>query len=92
MEEHKPRNAFDIPVVFYFEAGNTHTGCRGALRYRVQPKDGRLWTEAWGEHICYELAKERGIITGAADFPISAEGFQEMLAFLQTQYDALLNP
>ncbi len=87
MEEHKPRNAFDIPAVFYFEVGNTHTGSRGSLRYRVKPGDGKLLTEAWHEDVCYEIAKERGIITAAGEFPVSEEGFQQMLAFLQGEYE-----
>ena len=40
MEEHKPRNQFDIPAVFYFEVGNTHSGSRDHLRYQVKPEDG----------------------------------------------------
>ncbi len=87
MEEHKPRNAFDIPAVFYFEVGNTHTGSRGQLRYRIQPKDGCLITEVWKQDLCYELAKERGLITAEDSFPVTAEGFQQMLAFLQMHYD-----
>ena len=88
MEEHMPRNAFDIPAVFYFEAGNIHTGSRGPLRYRVQPKDGSLITETWQQDICYELAKERGIMTASDSFPVTKEGFQQMLDFLQKNYDA----
>ncbi|MBQ8920609.1 MAG: hypothetical protein IJ060_00405 [Oscillospiraceae bacterium] len=87
MEEHMPRNAFDIPAVFYFEVGNIHTGSRGALRYRILPKDGSLITEAWREDICYELAKERGVIEATESFPVSKEGFQQMLDFLQNLYD-----
>ena len=87
MEEHQPRNAFDIPKVFYFESGNTHTGSRGTLRYRVEPSDGILHIAVWREDICYELALERGIVTGEAEFPVSEEGFQQMLDHLQAEYE-----
>ena len=87
MEEHQPRNAFDIPAVPYFEFGNTHTGSRGHLRYRVEPAEGQLHIEVWRQDICYELAKERGIIDGSAEYPVSAEGFRQMLDFLQAEYD-----
>ena len=35
MEEHQPRNAFDITKTFYFISGNVHTGSRGKMRYRI---------------------------------------------------------
>lgn len=87
MEEHKPRNAFDIPKVFYFEAGNTHTGSRDHLRYRVEPADGILHVEVWRQDLCYEVVQERGGIEGSAEFPVSGEGFEQMLTFLQSEYD-----
>lgn len=87
MEEHQPRNAFDIPKVFYFESGNVHTGSRGKLRYRVDPADSILHIAVWREDICYELAEERGIIGHTAEYPVSEEGFQQMLDFLQTEYE-----
>ena len=87
MEEHKPRNAFDIPKTFYFESGNTHTGSRGKLRYRVEPADGMLHIAAWREDICYELAQERGRIAAVAEYPVSDEGFAQMLEFLQQEYE-----
>ena len=85
MEEHKPRNAFDIPKTFYFQSGNTHTGSRGRLRYRVEPADGVLHIAVWRQDICYELAQERGIIAAAAEYPVSEEGFQQ--DFLQQEYE-----
>jgi hypothetical protein len=87
MEEHQPRNAFDIPKVFYFEADNTHTGSRKHLRYRVEPKDGLLHIAVWRQDICYEIAEERGAIEGTAEYPVSEEGFQQMLDYLQAEFD-----
>lgn len=87
MEEHQPRNAFDIPKVFYFEAGNVHTGSRGHLRYRVEPSEGLLKIVVWREDICFELAQERGLTAQTAEYPVSEEGFQQMLDFLQNEYE-----
>ena len=87
MEEHKPRNAFDIPKVFYFKAGNIHTGSREGLRYRVEPADGILHVEVWRQDLCYEVMQERGGTEGSAEFPVSEEGFDQMLAYLQSEYD-----
>ena len=87
MEEHQPRNAFDIPKTFYFISGNTHTGSRGRLRYRVEPADGLLKTEVWRADVCYEIACEKELIAARGEFPVSDEGFEQMLAFLQAEYD-----
>ena len=87
MEEHKPRNVFDIPKLFYFEAGNVHTGSRGPLRYRVDPADKQLKIETWHKDLCYELVLEE--LDSAATVPLTEEGFQQMLDFLQGEYDKL---
>lgn len=87
METHEPRNAFDIPKPFYFEAGNIHTGSRKQLRYRIEPTDGLLHTEIWRQDLCYELIKEQNAIEGNADFPLSEDGFQQMIDYLQAEFD-----
>ncbi|MBR5371164.1 MAG: hypothetical protein IK130_03010 [Oscillospiraceae bacterium] len=90
MVEHQPRNAFDIPKVFYFKSGNVHTGSRGKLRYRVDPADGILHIAVWHEDIRYELAAERELILGTAEYEVSEEGFQQMLDYLQQEYEKTL--
>ena len=92
MEEHQPRNAFDIPKVFYFEVGNIHTGSRKHLRYRVEPSEGMLHIAVWRQDICFEIAEERGIIEATAEYPVSEEGFQQMLDLLQAEYDKPIQP
>ena len=87
MQEHQPRNAFDIPKLFYFQSKNTHTGSRGRLRYIVVPADGQLNISVWRQDLCYEIVRDRGEIEGEAQFPISEEGFEQMLTYLQTEYD-----
>ncbi len=87
MQEHMPRNAFDIPKVFYFHAGNIHTGSRGNLRYRVAPSEGVLHIEVWRQDLCYEVISANGGTEGSAEFPISEEGFAQMLDYLQAEYD-----
>lgn len=89
MEEHEPRNAFDIPKVFYFQVGNIHTGSKGPLRYRVEPADGLLKVDTWSEDLCYEIIREREKILAHEEFPVSEPGFDEMIDFLQVQYDQL---
>lgn len=87
MEEHQPRNAFDIPKLFYFESKNTHTGSRGKLRYIIVPEGGQLQVSVWRQDLCYEIVRDRGGIEGEAQFPLTEEGFEQMIAYLQTEYD-----
>ena len=92
MEEHQPRNAFDIPKVFYFEVGNVHSGSRKHLRYRVDPADGILHIDVWRQDLCFELVQERGELEGHAEYPVTEEGFQQMLDYLQAEFEKPLPP
>ena len=87
MEEHQPRNAFDIPKTFYFISGNVHTGSRGPMRYRIEPADGQMKAEVWWEDVCYEIARDKGCIKAEASFPVSDEGFEQMLLYLEKEYE-----
>ncbi len=84
MTEHQPRNAFDIPKLFYFEAKNVHTGSRGKLRYRVCPEGGELLVAVWRQDLCYELVMDQ--LEGENSFPLTEEGFDAMLAWLEEEY------
>ena len=87
MEEHQPRNAFDIPKVFYFKVGNIHSGSRKHLRYRVAPSDGVLHIEVRRQDLRHAIVTERGQIEGSAEYPVSEEGFEQMLAYLQAEFE-----
>lgn len=75
-------NDFDIPRPFYFQSGNTFTGSRKNLNYKIVPKDDIFHVSVWHGFICSELAE----IQDSAEFPISEEGFQNMLQWLETCY------
>lgn len=87
MTEHQPRNAFDIPKLFYFQAGNLHTGSKKALRYRICPKENTLQVAIWHTDLCYELAAQQ--LADEAAFPLTEDGFEEMLTWLTAAYEAL---
>ncbi len=87
MTEHQPRNAFDIPKLFYFQAGNIHTGSRKALRYRICPKEDTLQVEIWDTDLCYELAIQQ--LKDTAVFSLTEDGFEEMLKWLTAAYEAM---
>ncbi len=85
MTEHQPRNAFDIPKLFYFQAKNVHSGSRGKMRYRICPEGDELLVAVWRKDLCYELVMDE--IEGENTFPLSEEGFQAMLDWLTEEYN-----
>ncbi len=84
MTEHQPRNAFDIPKLFYFQAKNVHSGSRGKMRYRICPENDMLTVAVWRKDLCYELVADA--IEGEQTFPLSEEGFQAMLDWLAAEF------
>ncbi len=84
MTEHPPRNEFDIPKLFYFEAKNVHSGSRGKLRYRVCPEEDRLLVAVWRQDLCYELVMDQ--LEGENAFPLTEEGFDAMITWLAAEY------
>lgn len=76
------RNQFDLPEVFYFESKNCYTGSKGKLRFRIDVKDGQLICAVWRKDICFELAE----IEDTAEFPLSAEGYDGMIAYLDRAF------
>ncbi len=77
----KPNN-FDIPRPFYFESGNIFTGSRGNLNFKIIPKDSIFHVSIWHGFICSDLTE----MEDSAEFPLSDEGFQNMLDWLETHY------
>ncbi len=74
-------NAFDIPRIYYFESKNPFTGSRGNFNFKVVP-DGELKVTTWHGFLNSELAE----IEHEASFPLTAEGHDEMLRWLEEMY------
>ena len=51
-----------------------------------------LHIAVWRQDICFEIAEERGVIEATAEYPVSEEGFQQMLDFLQAEFDKPVQP
>lgn len=79
----KPNN-FDIPRVFYFKSQNIFTGSRKELNFRIVPNDETLEVCTWHGFICHDLAE----IEQQQTFPLSDEGYEQMLSWLEEQYQA----
>ncbi|MBR3629353.1 MAG: hypothetical protein IKN55_02640 [Oscillospiraceae bacterium] len=77
-------NEFDIPRIYYFESKNIFTGSRKDFNFRIVPEEGELRVTIWHGFICSELAEPEG----SSSFPLSAEGHEQMLAWLKEQYNS----
>ncbi len=77
----KEKNQFDLPDLFYFEAKNTYTGSKKALRFRIDVKGG-MHVAVWRTKLCFALSE----MEEEADFPLDTDGYRAMLAWLDDAY------
>lgn len=76
---------FDIRRLEFYQNRNTFTGSCDRFRYRIQPEEAFLRVCYWRENVCYELANK---VTDA-EFPLTEEGFQQMIDWLEQQYQSI---
>ena len=80
---------FDMRKLIFFQEGNDFAGSRTEgshlLRYRVKPdkENQLLWAWCWKEDTCFERAGERA----EKDFPLSEEGMEGLLAWLEKNWE-----
>lgn len=82
-----------VPTLHTFAMKNTFTGSVGLLRFRIQPKvemktpkevdfeASSIFVEYWHGLYCYEKSE----MEGQATFPMTEEGRQELIAWLQSK-------
>lgn len=75
-------NQFDIPNLYYFEAGNYFTGSRKKLNFRIDTEGDMMKVITWHGFI----SSERCTPEVSAEFPITSEGHQHMLDWLEDIY------
>jgi len=87
-------NELFLPTLHTFAMGNIYTGSKGLFRFRAEPqivkKEGTkevdmdqsaIHAEYWHGLFCYEKSQMEGEKT----FPMSEEGRQQMLAWLESK-------
>lgn len=84
-------NVYEIQVMDYFNSGNIFTGSRNGMRYKVepfQPEDAEktFLVTIWPEPLCFEKTPDYQKVT--KQFPFNEEGRQELLAYLEENYQA----
>lgn len=75
-------NDFDVPGIYYFESKNIFSGSRGDFNFRIVPEEGELCVTIWHGFICSDKAE----IEAENRFPVTVEGHQQMLAWLEEMF------
>ena len=87
---------FFLPNLLSFTNGNTYLGSFLGLRFRVKPT-----TEGEGDEakevlacLCWygEYCLEESQVAAEASFPLSAEGHEQVIDWLEEQYLAMPKP
>ena len=79
MRKNPASEVYDIPQYTYFEFGNTFTGSYGKLSYKIIPGEN-FTVQIWHSRLCSELAD----IEEEQTYPMTEDGFHEMLRWLET--------
>lgn len=84
-----------LPTLHTFAMDNIFTGSMGLFRFRIAPQivkvnqkevnleESSMLAEFWHGPFCYEKSR----MEGAKTFPMSQEGREQMLQWLQQQAD-----
>lgn len=74
---------FDIPRLYYFESKNVFTGSKNqTFNYKITPGE-TIKVQIWHGMICSEKAE----IEIEKEFSLDQTGFDEMISWLEEQYD-----
>ncbi len=72
-------NNFDIPNLYYFEAGNYFTGSRKKLNFRIDSDGKTMQVFTWHGFLCSDLCEKEE----TNSFPVTADGHKAMLEWLE---------
>ncbi|MDO5602237.1 MAG: GNAT family acetyltransferase [Oscillospiraceae bacterium] len=78
-------NVYEIQAMDFFKSGNSFTGSRNGLRYKVEPwqkEEGEkcFLVTLWPEPLCFEKTPDHQKET--AVFPFTAEGREQVIGYL----------
>lgn len=84
----------ELQKFHYFDEGNTYVGQKTKdpgqgtlLRYLIKPdkENALLLAYSWTEDLCFERAHEKQ----ERQYPLSEEGLEQAVEWLESQYSAL---
>lgn len=73
---------FDLRNFYFYQSGNTFTGSLNGFNYKIIPDSDKLKVLTWHGMLCSELAE----IERENDFPMTQDGFDEMIKWLEDTY------
>jgi len=79
-------NQFEIPDIYYFEAGNYFTGSRNAMNFKINSDGKEMTVITWQGFICSEIAEKQDKIQSSDVFPVTKDGHKAMLDRLEQLY------
>lgn len=72
---------FEIPKLYYFEAGNDYSGSRDDFSFKIVNGE-KLKCMTWHGRLC----SMKATIENEAEFDLNAEGFQALVKWLEERY------
>jgi hypothetical protein len=73
---------FDLRNFYFYQCKNTFTGSLGKFSYKIIPEGEELTVLTWHGMLCSELAQ----IEHKETFPLTQEGFDSMIKWLEETY------
>lgn len=74
----------------HYKKGKAYTGSQKGMRYRIQKKDAddetKFFVWVWPEPFSFEKTDKEQLTE--TQFPFSEEGYEQVMAFLNSQYDS----
>ncbi len=77
--------SFFLPNLLTFTNGNTYLGSFLGLRFRVKPEEDTLNCLTWYGEYCLEESE----IVNQASFPLTDEGREQVIDWLEEEFDAM---
>ena len=71
----------DIREPWFYQSGNVFLGSDRRLRFKIQPEVDTLLVYTWFNGLCFE----KGDAGDPAVFPLSAQGLEQIRAYLMEQ-------
>jgi hypothetical protein len=81
----RENSVFDLPLLDYFQFGNEFTGSWQGFQYKIVPEEGLLKAAVWEGPWCSEKSR----MTAEEGFPLTGEGLEDMIAWLEQQRRAI---
>ncbi len=80
MRANRVSEILDIPQFSYFQFGNDFTGSYDTLSYKITPGE-QIKAQIWHSRLCSERAE----IEEEQQYPMSEEGFRDLVCWLESK-------